>query len=141
MEKEIVNGNRIIAEFMGFESSPFKNSGGQGYSVKLIGYPEEHSIKMSCSYYGTLQENIDRVLSWENRFFYHTSWDWLMPVVEKIEGIGNYGVEISHFSCNIYELSLDQSDLNIEANFNSKIEAVWQAVIQFITWYTTTPTQ
>ena len=50
---------------------------------------------------------------------FHTSWEWLMPVVKKIS------------ECNDYPRHLDIDQLNI---FHSH-GRVYNAVIQFIEWY------
>jgi hypothetical protein len=78
---------------------------------------------------------------------YHTSWDWLMPVVEKIEQlyIGEYVafmVEIKNQSCCIYCHYKDQQDGVIYrtpylSRRENKIEAVYLAIIAFIKWYNT----
>ena len=61
---------------------------------------------------------------------YHTSWDWLMPVVEKIESLGyvftiqggkaEYGEMISETRCFIVE---------------DKLSSTYKAVIEFIKEY------
>jgi len=91
---------------------------------------------------------------------YLTSWDWLMPVVEKIESLdlseygyqwegidgeteynnGSICVEIEQDRCWIYmNLSLDpMHTLNEKTRgirFPTKIEAVYNAVIEFIEYY------
>jgi hypothetical protein len=60
---------------------------------------------------------------------YDTSWDWLMPVVEKIEYVG-FHVLIEQNYCRIGE----ELDIRVWA-VNQKIEAVYNAVVQFIKWY------
>src|SRR5688572_2745047 len=69
---------------------------------------------------------------------YHSSWDWLMPVVEKIVDLG-FIVEIpiakSGTDVFIYN---KQERLNIVA-YLKPIDAVWNAVVQFIQWYNTQP--
>jgi hypothetical protein len=52
---------------------------------------------------------------------YDKSWDWLMPVVEKIDGIYDY----------------DRSMYNrvVELPVSTPINEVYKAVVQFITWY------
>lgn len=73
---------------------------------------------------------------------YHTSWDWLMKVVEKIEAL-DYGVAIKQFSTTIgnmmhikepYMNTVDQSELPMFKD-NAKINHTYYAVIQFINWY------
>jgi hypothetical protein len=62
-------------------------------------------------------------------FKYDTSWDELMPVVEKIEYVG-FHVLIEQNYCRIGE------ELDIRVwTVNQKIEAVYNAVVQFIKWY------
>ena len=61
---------------------------------------------------------------------YHASWDWLMPVVDKIERIKNsddYEVDIFGNCCDIGG--------RFEAIGKTKIEATYKAVIEFIKWY------
>lgn len=78
---------------------------------------------------------------------YHSSWDWLMPVVEKIESLDN-GAGIRYKVC-IESRYLNKKDRpfahcvtiiqnqhpRIKEASNIKIEAVWIAVVKFITWY------
>lgn len=79
---------------------------------------------------------------------YHSSWDWLMPVVEKIESLydefhGYFGVHISSNTCTIQGTKLNTtpesfhpaylSDPN--AVLGTKIESTWYNIVQFIKWY------
>lgn len=76
---------------------------------------------------------------------YDRHWELLMPVVEKIEkmehktiiGGGDYWGNY----CNImYGVSLKETDdTKAMGQGDSKIEAVYKAVVQFIQWYNTTP--
>jgi len=75
---------------------------------------------------------------------YHTSWDWLMPVVQKI---GNLRVKssASYNSDLMFRIEIVNGYTEIEGAtekifFNSSIEgsmlnATYKAVYQFITWY------
>jgi hypothetical protein len=75
---------------------------------------------------------------------FSTSWDWLMPVVEKIESMsteidGYFGVYISSNGCTIQGTKF-RPDINHEAYFTqeyapTKLQATWVAVIYFIMWY------
>ncbi|HYE68382.1 MAG TPA: hypothetical protein VEA58_07200 [Anaerovoracaceae bacterium] len=58
---------------------------------------------------------------------YHTSWDWLMPVVEKIRSTGI----AKPLGAGVISL---QQQLDA-ALLSCKMEAVWQAVTKFIQWY------
>lgn len=96
--EEIIEGNKLIAEFMGLRWN---------------------NIPVSTK--GRLME-------------YHSSWDWLMLVVEKIESNG-YVVEIKK---RWIEIRSDNEIRNIQNYIEpdqSKIEAVWLAVAEFIKWH------
>lgn len=62
---------------------------------------------------------------------YHSSWDWLMPVVEKINKIKGYDAIIYKTTCHIN----NEREIIIETTDNDLIKCVWLAVIEFIKWY------
>ena len=70
---------------------------------------------------------------------YHTSWNWLMEVVEKIESDERYDVEILQYGTRIIERT--KTDLievvnNIaDISFDSKIEHTYDAIVKFINEY------
>ena len=68
---------------------------------------------------------------------YHTSWDWLMPVVEKIEFESNPEVRfiIMQHDCEIQEINGGHWRDLIEFNETSKLQATYKAVVEFIKWY------
>lgn len=108
IEMNTVEGNKLIAEFMGGQ---FNVDG------KFVYFPLPKNK-------GYKSENL----------LYHTSWDWLMPVVIKIWD-NNYEVRISSTECNIR----DNHDEELIARFqiipDDIMSAVWKAVVQFIQWY------
>lgn len=68
---------------------------------------------------------------------YHTSWDWLMPVIEKIEKL-NYDFEILGGCWVIIkdvDPDRDESTEIIEVSSKTKMQTVYNAVCQFIEWY------
>lgn len=69
---EILQGNRILAEFMGlkpgYNSYTKKYNWGDGIFFMTNG--------------DTIEEVMDSIVGYAK---YHSSWDWLMPVVEEIE--------------------------------------------------------
>lgn len=105
----IIKSNRLIAEFMGLEllNSP--------------SWQEYYITRTSTSGYIT------------HKLEYHTNWQRLMPVVEKIES--SYHCEIDIFG-NCVELStLPDEKLIIETVGQSKIDAVYKSVVEFLEKY------
>lgn len=80
----------------------------------------------------------------QNKLEYHNSWDWLMPVVEKIERDDRYDVEILQYGTRILERTKNDIGLieivNNIANisFDNKIEHTYNAIVQFINQYNKT---
>ena len=107
-KQQIMKDNKLIAEFMGVV---FHDDDNQYYSSDGL-------------YIGTTLQ-------------YDTSWEWLMPVVEKIECTKTddednsdsfFNVMIEVFECNI-----NGRDICICENGNTKLEATYRAVVEFIT--------
>ena len=122
-DKEIIEGNKLIAEFM------------QLKTIKRDG--------MSDSYMFVLHPGfIPREVCPAN-LEYHTSWDWLMPVVEKIENAPNYDFFFhilgngAFITTTRVENFRDGSPDIVESKIvhDSKIDATWLAVVEFIKWY------
>lgn len=114
-EQEIQEGNILIAEFLGFTES-------EGIHVPPIYVTEYYR---SSLYFTTL----------ELKFSY--SWDWLMPVIDKIETLKD---ESGLF----YEVCIAGKEAFIHCESDSitksyykefKIESVYLAIIEFIKWY------
>tara|TARA_R100000654_G_scaffold3249_1_gene11174 strand:+ start:2972 stop:3343 length:372 start_codon:yes stop_codon:yes gene_type:complete len=116
--------NKLIAEFMGAKPIVLGNS----TEYEMYGIIE-------C-----INDGVD-----EKHFFiddemeFHTSWGWLMPVVEKIEctTIDNndnsdnfFNVMIEVFECNI-----NGGNICICESGNNKREATYKAVVEFIKQY------
>ena len=126
----------MIAEFMGGEferkrdlfddryNETFSFIGGQGNVWRAIYTARHHySIPMLA---------------------YHHAWDWIMPVIEKIEEIDKSGsvfsVRIEHGECNIFESSASAPMvLRFSRESSSKLEAVYKAVVAFIIWHNNQP--
>ena len=107
-----MESNKLIAEFMGIES--YEASGYTNYVYS----EDNHRTEVDLSY--------------------HDSWDWLMPVVEKIESLG-YELIITESRCKINH----NTDHSIEEVLHleligSKIEVTYQAVVEFINQYNKT---
>jgi hypothetical protein len=120
--KQIIENNKLIAMFMG-------------------AVPDTDELS---EWWGgiTFPHGYDRTLALK----YHSSWDWLMPVVEKIENFstGGEGYEYGHavivnnWSVDIKDMLNGELRVSIcpsSTKINSKIEAVYLAVVEFIKWY------
>jgi hypothetical protein len=68
---------------------------------------------------------------------YHTSWDWLMLVVDKIEGLDlRISVVIKENKCGIYRHKGSPYEYQItKYEAATKIAATYLAIIEFINWH------
>lgn len=98
--------NILLAEFMGAEI--------EGLNYKFIAY-----------------DNI-KVCMHPNRLNYHTDWNWLMQVVEKIEDLGN---DVS-ITTNYIQIAFDEGEQFIVAEDTKiKIDTLYNACVEFVKWY------
>lgn len=89
-------------------------------------------LKMPC---GTFRD-IGRVpINEKDKFHYHRSWKWLMTVINKIESIKildkHFCIEIVQNQCRIYHKDKLYDSTIVR---NNKFQAVYDTVINFITW-------
>ena len=121
----IMKWNKIIAEFMGYKLMPCNN--GKAWDIGKSIPSKDHLFP------------IQGVLHTGNELKFHTSWDWLMPVVEKIECTSTdnkdnsdsfFNVMIEVFECNI-----NGGNICICESGHVKIEATYNAVVEFINQY------
>lgn len=127
-EKEIEKGNVLIAEFMG----------------AIVVAPIGHTGRDIC-----FQVQIEGQYVYQRSLLkYHTSWDWLMPVVEKINDIQapdgkKFRTMIMPTQCDISiyahaGMSIPMRDDRFFVGGKERmIDAAYEAVIKFITWYNT----
>jgi hypothetical protein len=111
-DKVILEGNKLIAEFMGME---------------YHWYPKNN-------YYARPQHTFfegNKIWGIEDLKF-HSSWDWLMPVIERIESLG-YRWEIGMSTTSPYHYCKIWSIGSIEGI--SPLDAIYGACIEFIKWY------
>lgn len=108
-------GNEIIAEFMTGQEFHFIDD----FDRECAG------IKVNDSVYPL------------DKLEYHSSWDWLMPVVEKIESIGAYSVEIDKYKVRVFHITTwkNRTVFYAETIEKKKIDVVWSAVVEFIKWH------
>jgi len=93
-----LENNKLIADFMG------------------IRYEENRSSHESSDYYFE-----------DCELAYHTSWDWLMPVIDKITSLDEY-VEFKNDTSSM----VDEGGVYINTRF---IENTYNETVEFIKWY------
>lgn len=106
--------NELIAEFMGFskcvtDHDTFWKENGEECTINSWDF---HSLHLK----------------------FDTSWDWLMPVVEKIESLG-YTVDIANSDYQIRKTGDTEAFIFHYGPDRPKIKAVYEAVVEFIEWY------
>tara|TARA_R100000329_G_scaffold15189_1_gene15707 strand:- start:68 stop:502 length:435 start_codon:yes stop_codon:yes gene_type:complete len=106
-----MENNRLIAEFMGLRTNSY---GDYNIDKDVMGFD-----MIVCSLADTK---------------FHTSWDWLMPVVEKIEEDDEVDVNILLNGTRIFKWRTDTDIVNnvAQISFDKKIEHVYNAVVEFI---------
>ena len=100
-----------------------------------------------AEFMGVDQIDIDYAIDEYGQLKYHLSWDWLMPVVEKIESFQD-GEDGDSMRGHLYNFRIEQNfvyildgesmDVIIEMNGDSKLDATYNAVIEFINQYNKT---
>jgi len=113
---------------------------GKKVIAKFMGLPECDRCKGVCDCFkvGVVYYNPDQLE-------YNTSFDWLMPVVDKIETIKSKKghpifMYLSAKLCTIEEMDIVNGKNKIIAQGKGpRIEAAYSAVVDFITWYNSQP--
>jgi len=108
--EDIIKNNKLIAEFLGW-----KKKAHNFFESPIQGHYDDN---------------------FPNNLHFHESWSWLMSAVEKIETLG-YWMEISDTFCTISNnrIGIKYLKSDILMHKESKIEATWFAVVEFIKWY------
>lgn len=101
-ENAIIEGNRRIAEFMGISPRLIR--------VDMYGLSFEHD-----SFTGHTPEDVWSYASGSLK--YHTSWDWLMPVVN---------------ACYLFDMEESLKEALKMALMDAKIQKVWNVVVRFL---------
>ena len=124
--KNIIENNKLIAEFMGVFD-------------KILSTGNTHSWSDAPFYY-TTEDTREKVIKNISKYSkYSKDWNWLMKVVEKIESIedGIYQVDILQEGCKILKkcsLLIDKTVSKLEPD-TTKIKSVYLACVEFIKWY------
>jgi len=108
-----MKNNKLIAEFM-------------GVNVITLDDVRKNKDPYHSSSDGYLKDDLK----------YHSSWDWLMPVVEKIEGLRDSKGDAYRFSIDMCNAQIETSwdwGTNIEILGGSfKLDTTYKAVVEFI---------
>ncbi len=130
-KEEITAGNKLIAVFMGgkLEMKDTRNIG------------LELCTDVSHLIYGDIWTKTGNNWIIIEKLKYHSSWELLMPVVEKIGELMKETWVKMYSEKGIYECTIDYLDnpkedsLIFISNNYSLIEVTYKAVIKFIEWY------
>lgn len=121
----------LIADYMNFKKTIVRNENGRPYDYIL---PEEfvlindQEIQVESSWgWGLVKQ--DFVHSVE--LVFHSDWNWLMLVVEKIESVERNKEDETHFQL----VSFIHHWMTRKHKDLTKIEATFEAVVDFIKWY------
>ena len=107
-----MNNNKLIAEFMGWD----------------IKSPTSMPRNLHLS-----NLELDNGEVWAYKF--HTSWDWLMPVVEKIECTHDDKGDCFNVMMEAFECTISGLGLTLCLNGHTKMDATYKAIVEFIKQY------
>lgn len=111
--------NKIIAEFMGLNN-------------KIVHFEKFYSWSDAPFFY-TTEDSKEKVVENIAKYSkYHSDWNWLMEVVEKIESLG---FETSLDKNGFFVVFTNGSNTQNGLFIKSKIEAVCNVCVEFIKWY------
>ena len=118
---EIIEGNKLIAEFMG------------------LNFSDVFDTCRNNLYDGTGHRNPEYLDNPINHICYHNSWDYLMPVYEKISYNLDFGWRISSTEIRIYShCGQPQGDYDgrwFVDDLHNIIYDAHRSIVTFITWY------
>ncbi len=117
MTQEIIEQNKLIAEFLGYEKN----------DQHWRAFPDNSAYKINDRWYP----------NWNLQ--YHSSWDWLMSAVEKIRVTNHKGeycsVQIGMTDSESNICTIRATLKTIQVFDNNLMDATYKAVIGFIQWY------
>lgn len=112
-----MKSNKLIAEFMELPTEVFK-SGKVNYCKVNYYFREFNS--------GTWYE--------EHELSYNVSWDWLMPVVEKIESLTDSNGNAYRFTIDMCNAQIEGTTIDVIGGAY-KLDTTYKAVVEFINKY------
>ena len=108
--KNIVENNKLFAEF--------------------LGYSQPHPDYPNTTYWYKKDYQPLTIL------LFHSDWNWLMRVVEKIESLG-YTVTIAGVMCKVTKvLDLENSIVSyVLGDKSRKLELIYTTMVEFVKWH------
>lgn len=130
-QQEILDGNKMIAEFLGWSDKLHQTMSpdiSTGFKNEYMRFDSPCGTQSLSYYYKDFTECLP----------YQSSWSWLRPVVEKIEGIKDDGINWDwcvtierDFCC----ITKGGENPLCEYQGHDKIRNVFYAVVQFIKFH------
>ena len=113
-----IEGNKLIAEFMGYELAD-KEYPSDGYwmGLRLPMFMDSDMTEWADTDNG-------RIRIPQSQLRFHSSWDWLVPVIDKIYSMNDY----IKYKDNLGQFA---DGISINTKF---IEVTWLSVVEFIEW-------
>ena len=115
IEEKLSSDNKLIAKFDGWKKQP-----------DFVNGDEE-----SFPYYTKMVDGREIDIHYHPNN-YSESWNWLMPVLEKIHKLG-YPYLVSNNTTTIYKTWMKKTIAH--SHGKDTIESAWKTIIQFIKWY------
>lgn len=139
--------NEIIAEFMGIKKRELIGYDYEGNKLNINGYDYEgynYVDKREYVEYGfkSRETKYHKIVHIDN-LLYPYSWDWLMPVVDRINGMGKeYNLDIfkTYVSLSVEKGGRVFKDFSFAyseyiTGEQSGLEAAYKLVVRFIKWH------
>ena len=118
--KNIIENNKLIAEFLNWEFDDLSET----FETPFLKLVDPHAFgdeQFSC-----------KLQDFELEF--HSDWNWLMEVVEKIENYNEFtNVLFAPQGCSID--CYTENGFSFSNDCDTKIEAVYNACVEFVKWY------
>ena len=124
----MLEDNKIIAEFLDWEFDDLSET----FETPFLKLVDPHAFgdeQFSC-----------KLQDFELEF--HSDWNWLMQVVEKIHSMQSYGVLINPNGTYIQDeddkvicMTFKNEEVNGEIISSSNIEATFNCCAEFVKWY------
>jgi hypothetical protein len=128
---QISEGNKLIAEFMGYKYYPYEAPDNPSQQPKAKDYRPRGWIKGDPKYayfsekISGVQERGHHWLCRSHRDLrYYNEWNWIMPVVKAIHNLP--------FESKEYAIIYEWVDDIVIRNYD--IQQIWHAVVEFIKW-------